>query len=85
MYVVKYNVKYDKIGGKVFYKEKEVTKEEVEFEASNCNFACINFISRRKDFTDEFENFNKKLYYGKIIKNRVYLGYVVCEDELWEV
>ena len=81
MRVVKYNVKYDNIGGKIFYLEKEITHDEIEYQASNGNIACMNFIFRRDDF---YRN-NKKYYYGKIKKNRSYLGYVVCEDVIWEV
>lgn len=82
MLVVKYNIKYDNIGGKIFKKEKELTAEEIEDKAQRGNIACMNFIFRRDNFNVESK---KKYYYGKIIKNRIYLGYVLCEDELWEV
>ena len=51
-------------------------KEEIAEKATSGNWACYNFIERRKDFAWIA---NKKFYYGKGEDN---LGYVVCSDEL---
>ena len=66
MLVVKYNVKFDNIGGKIFIREKVITPEEIEIEATKGNVACQDFIFRR----DDFYRLRKLCYYGKIKKNR---------------
>lgn len=67
---------YRNLGGKEILIEFEVKKEEVLHKALvEGNWACYNFMDRRKDFNI---NFTKKLYYGKVDC----LGYVVAEDEL---
>jgi len=67
---------YRNLGGKVFTIEFEVPKEEVLWKGvMENNWACHNFIERRKDFNFAFSH---KLYYGKIDG----LGYIIAEDEL---
>lgn len=72
---LKKNFKYRGLGGKQFRIEMEVTKDEVFENAMSGNWACYNFMDRRKDFK---YNFPYKLYYGKIDG----LGYIIAEDEL---
>lgn len=71
---------YRNLNGKKIVLEFELSKQEVENKALNeGNWACYNFIDRRKDFNIIF---NKKLYYGHAEDG---LGYIVCEDELEEL
>ena len=79
---IKFNVKHQNIGGKEIIIERTLTPDEVDEKAMHGNIACLNFCLRRDDFLPDF---NKKLYYGKVKQGNIYLGYVVCEDELWEV
>ena len=67
---------YRGLGGKTFQIEFEVSKEEVVTKAlTEGNWACYNFMERRKDFNTFW---TQKLYYGKIDG----LGYIIAEDEL---
>ena len=66
---------YRGLGGKTFYIEFEVSKDEVIQKVAEGNWACYNFMDRRKDFNHFW---TKKLYYGKIDG----LGYIIAEDEL---
>lgn len=79
---IKFSVKHQNIGGKEFIKERELTPDEIDEKAMKGNIACLNFCFRRDDFLPDF---NKRCYYGKVKQGKIYLGYVVCEDELWEV
>ena len=72
----KKDFQYRNLGGTKITLEFELTKEEIAREAISGNWACYNFIERRKDFNWIA---NKKFYYGKGEDN---LGYVVCSDEL---
>ena len=70
------DLKYRDLGGKIFYIEFEVSKDEVIKKAlTEGNWACYNFMDRRPDFNNLFD---KKLYYGKVDN----LGYIIAEDEL---
>lgn len=66
---------YRNLGGKVFNIEFEVSNGKVFNNAIEGNWACYNFMKRRKDFKYDFPH---KLYYGKVDG----LGYVIAEDEL---
>ena len=72
---IKSNVAYRNLANKVFDIEFEVSKNDVIRKANEGNWACYNFIKRRKDFNTFFD---KKLYYGKVDG----LGYIISEDEL---
>lgn len=73
---IKKDLKYRNLGGRVFYIEFEVTKDEVMKKALvEGNWACYNFMDRRPDFNNFW---TKKLYYGKVDN----LGYIIAEDEL---
>lgn len=72
---LKKNFTYRNLGGKTFQIEFEVSKNEVLQRATEGNWACYNFMERRKDFN---YTWTKKLYYGKIDG----LGYIIAEDEL---
>lgn len=50
-------------------------REKLEKACFEGNYACKNFMNRRKDFKYDFPY---KIYYGKVGN----LGYVVSEDEL---
>lgn len=80
MLVVKYNVKYDNIGGKVFQKERNISKEEIESKSKDYK-EYRDFIFRRDNFFKE----QIKYYIGRIPKNRRDKYYILAEDELWEV
>ena len=79
---VKFKVKHQGIGGKEIFIERTLTPDEIDEKALHGNIACLNFCLRRGDFLPDF---HKKCYYGKIKKGNIYLGYVVCEDELWRL
>ena len=71
------------LAGKIFEVDFEVSADEVDEKAFQCNPACLNFCLRRNDFLPDF---NKTLYYGHIMdETGVSLGYVMCEDELEEI
>lgn len=76
--IIKKGIEHQNIGGKEFIVDERVTKtlnpHEIVDQALKGNYACINFIGRRKDFD---ENFSNKLYYGKVNG----LGYIMAEDE----
>ena len=77
--IIKKSVTHQNIGGKVFIVDEAITNtltndEVFENAMMNGNWACRNFIDRRKDFNC---NFKYKLYYGKVDG----LGYIVAEDE----
>ncbi len=83
--IIKDSVQHQGIGGKKFIVDEQITEtlsnEEVCRQSIMGNIACINFINRRKDFTDILTNhFEHKLYYGKVDG----LGYIVAEDEFKE-
>ena len=77
VYKIKEEVLHQSIGGKEIILERKLTADEVDDKAMDGNIACLNFCFRRDDFLPEF---NKDLYYGHVGN----LGYVVCEDELYE-
>lgn len=82
-YIIKETVKHQGIGGKIFYPLELLTAKKVDKEAMSGNIACFNFILRRQDINIDSR---KDLYYGKVeVKPNIYLGYVLCEDELEEV
>ena len=76
--IVKKGIEHQNIGGKEFIIDENISNtlnpDKILAEALNGNYACMNFIERRKDFD---ENFQFKLYYGKING----LGYIMSEDE----
>ena len=73
---IKDSLKYRDLGGKQFYIEFEVSKNEVVEKALiEGNWACYNFMDRRPDFN---RFWTQKLYYGKVGA----LGYIIAEDEL---
>lgn len=80
MLVIKKGFQYRNLGGHPFYKERELSPNTVIDKAIlEGNWACINFMDRRKDYDC---NFPYKLYYGHSDDG---LGYVMAEDELEEV
>lgn len=78
MLMVKDCVKHQDISGKEFIMEKEVELSTVISNAIFGNWACKNFLDRRKLNENEM---SLKLYYGKVDN----FGYIVVEDELQEV
>lgn len=78
---IKHSVTHQCIGGKTFIVDDQIsrklTPDEVFNRAVMGNFACANFVNRRKDFGPDFKH---KLYYGKVDG----LGYIVAEDEFEE-
>lgn len=74
---IKKSVKYRNIGGKSISIEKILTKKDITNQIVNGNWACYNFVDRRRDFT--MLRSNTKFYYGHCNDG---LGYIVCEDEL---
>lgn len=76
---VKTSITHQNIGGKTIIIDEQITdtlnNDEVFDRAMTGNWACHNFIKRRKDFNKDFPY---KLYYGKIDG----LGYIVAEDEI---
>ena len=76
--IIKDSVLHQDIGGKKFIVDENITEtlspDEVFLQAIMGNWACKNFVDRRKDFDHHFEH---KLYYGKVDG----LGYIVAEDE----
>lgn len=74
---VKGNITHQGIGGKEIRLEFEIKRkaEVLEKACFEGNYACKNFMNRRKDFKYDFPY---KIYYGKVGN----LGYVVSEDEL---
>ena len=82
-YKIKDSVLHQNIGGKIFNTLFLITPKEMKKQLESGNIACMNFFIRRDDYT---EDFNKDLYYGKVeVKSNIYLGYVLCEDELEEI
>lgn len=80
MLIIKRNFKYRKLGGHLFYKERELDIDTVVDKAIfEDNWACINFMNRRPDYDC---NFPYKLYYGHVDDG---LGYIIAEDELEEI
>lgn len=68
-------IDHQNIGGKEIQLEFGLTKTEVaQLAILEGNWACKNFMERRKDFN---KNFKHNLYYGKVGN----LGYIVAEDE----
>lgn len=72
---IKEFVTHQNIGGKEIIIERELTPDEVDYQAMHGNIAALNFCLRRNDFLPDF---NKKCFYGHVGD----FGYVVCEDEL---
>lgn len=75
---IKKSVKHQNIGGKECIIDESVSKDltpQYIIDICDNNWACYNFVTRRKDFD---KNFPHKLYYVKVDG----LGYVVAEDEL---
>ena len=76
--IIRKGIEHQNIGGKEFIIDERVTKtlnpHKIVSEAEKGNYACSNFIKRRHDFD---ENFQLKLYYGKVEG----LGYIMAEDE----
>lgn len=76
---IKSHIFHQGIGGKTIIIDEQITETltpDVVFEkAMTDNWACYNFVERRRDFNHEFKH---KLYYGKVDG----LGYIVAEDEL---
>lgn len=77
---IKPHVMHQDIGGKEFTVDEGITKDLTNDKVFtmgmvNGNFACYNFIQRRRDFKHDFPH---KLYYGKVGG----LGYILSEDEL---
>lgn len=69
------SIDHQDIGGKTIILEFGLSKAEVaQLGYLEGNWACRNFIDRRKDFNKDFK---LKLYYGKVGN----LGYIVAEDE----
>lgn len=60
------SIKHPDIGGKKFIVDELVTKnlspEEVLFNAINGNIACENFIKRREDFRTDFNKIFNRYY-----------------------
>ena len=77
-YKIKEHVEHQGIGGKEITIERLVTMDEVDEKAWNGNPACFNFIKRRDD--SMLLPHDMLLGYGHVGN----LGYVVCEDELYE-
>lgn len=77
-YKIKEHVTHQGIGGKEITIERLVTMDEVDVKAWNGNPACFNFIKRRED--SMMLPYNTILGYGHVNG----LGYIVCEDELYE-
>lgn len=76
-YKIKQEVNHQGIGGQKIMLERKLTADEVDNLAMDGNIACYNFCFRRDDFLPCFK---KDLYYGHVNG----LGYIVCEDELYE-
>ena len=76
--IIKKHITHQNIGGKEFIIDDKVTEtlsnDEVFINGMCGNWACKNFIDRRKDFNRDFPH---KLYYGHVGN----LGYVISEDE----
>ena len=72
---IKKDVRHQGIGGSEIFIEFELNPDDVLEKGAMGNWACFNFMKRRKDFKYGFPH---KLYYGKVNG----LGYVVAEDEL---
>lgn len=70
---IKKSVKYRNLGGQNIVIDRELNKDDVKHAE---NWACYNFMDRRKDFNNYFL---KRCFYGHAEDG---LGYVVCEDEL---
>lgn len=77
---LKKNIEHQGIGGQKIVLEFEVDRNEFLKKVDEWNPACVNFYMRRQDLDFEDENFNHKLYYGKVGP----LGYVVSDDEFEE-
>lgn len=79
--IIKKGIEHQNIGGKEFIIDEKVSltldPDEVIYQALTGNYACKNFIDRRKDFK---KNFKHKLYYGKVNG----LGYIMADDEFEE-
>ncbi len=73
------DVTHQGIGGKEITLEFGLSVDEV-FHLCVCegNWACKNFLDRRKDITGAYKG---KLYYGKVEG----LGYIVTEEELMDL
>ena len=76
---VKKEITHQGIGGHEFTVDEPITNtltnDKVFNDGMSGNWACYNFLMRRKDFK---RNFPHKLYYGKVGG----LGYILAEDEL---
>ncbi len=76
---IKAHVFHQGIGGKEFVVDVPITNtltnDRVFQMGLSGNWACYNFMHRRRDFNTDFPH---KLYYGKVDG----LGYIVAEDEL---
>lgn len=78
-YKIKEHVTHQGIGGREINIERELSVVEMTNKAYEGNVACINFVNRRIE-EDNVPGCYEKLYYGHVGN----LGYVVCEDELYE-
>lgn len=76
-YKIKEHVEHQGIGGKEIHIEMELAADEVEERGWGGNIACLHFTIRRMNSQPAAD---AKLYYGHVGN----LGYVVCEDELYE-
>lgn len=75
-------VTYRDLGGEMFIVDEGITEtltndKVFEMGMLHNNWACYNFIQRRRDFKHDFPY---KLYYGKVDG----LGYIMAEDEFVE-
>ncbi len=82
---IKKEVTHQGIGGKEFIVDEQITTtlnpSEIWEQCNKGNYACLNFITRRKDFDpvdDKDLNFPYKLYYVKVEG----IGYIIAEDEI---
>lgn len=72
---IKKDFAYRNLGGKTITIEREVPLLDLWKLSREGNWACYNFLNRRKD-VDGF--FPYKIYYGHVNN----LGYIISEDEL---
>lgn len=84
--IIKKNVKHQKIGGKKGYIDRKISNKELIEQIDRYNIACVNFFKRRPDLFEKgtltYEGKKQKYYYVKVNQKGVYLGYVICSDEI---
>lgn len=68
-------VTHQNIGGKIGYVMREISPKELEGEMRNLNFACCNFMKRRKDICNNFLN-------NDILDDVAY--FCINEEEVWK-